>query len=74
MNAIGTQVRDPINSGLARWRIAVLVFKLSSKVNIWYYIAKSIRADIAKCTTRTEFVFSLNKYVHSSVKISFRNH
>ena len=46
MNAIGTQVRDPINSGLARWRIAVLVFKLSSKVNIWYYIAKSIRADI----------------------------
>ena len=24
MNAIGTQVRNPINSGLTRWRIAVL--------------------------------------------------
>ena len=24
MNAIGTQLRDPINSGLARWRMAVL--------------------------------------------------
>ena len=24
MHAIGTQVRDPINSGLARWRMAVL--------------------------------------------------
>ena len=23
MNAIGTQLRDPISSGLARWRIAV---------------------------------------------------
>ena len=23
MNAIGTQVRDPINSGLTRWRMAV---------------------------------------------------
>ena len=23
MNAIGTQLRDPINSGLTRWRIAV---------------------------------------------------
>ena len=23
MNAIGTQLRDPINSGLARWRMAV---------------------------------------------------
>ena len=24
VNAIGTQLRDPINSGLARWRMAVL--------------------------------------------------
>ena len=24
MNAIGTQLRDPINSGLTRWRMAVL--------------------------------------------------
>ena len=24
MNVIGTQMRDPINSGLARWRMAVL--------------------------------------------------
>ena len=24
MNAIGTQLRDPINSGLIRWRIVVL--------------------------------------------------
>ena len=24
MNAIGTQLRDPINSGLTRWRLAVL--------------------------------------------------
>ena len=24
MNAIGTQLRDPINSGLSRWRLAVL--------------------------------------------------
>ena len=24
MNAIGTQLRDPINAGLARWRMAVL--------------------------------------------------
>ena len=24
MNAIGTQLRDPINSGLARWRMTVL--------------------------------------------------
>ena len=23
MNAIGTQLRDPINSGLTRWRMAV---------------------------------------------------
>ena len=23
MNVIGTQLRDPINSGLARWRLAV---------------------------------------------------
>ena len=27
MNAIGTQLRDPINSGLIRWRMAV------SKIN-----------------------------------------
>ena len=25
MNAIGTQVRDPINSGLTRWRMAVSI-------------------------------------------------
>ena len=25
MNAIGTQLRDPINSGLIRWRVAVLI-------------------------------------------------
>ena len=24
MNAIGTQLRDPINSGLTRWRMAVI--------------------------------------------------
>ena len=24
MNAIGTQLRDPINMGLARWRMAVI--------------------------------------------------
>ena len=24
MNAVGTQLRDPINSGLTRWRMAVL--------------------------------------------------
>ena len=24
MNAIGTQLRDPMNSGLTRWRVAVL--------------------------------------------------
>ena len=24
VNAIGTQLRDPINSGLTRWRMAVL--------------------------------------------------
>ena len=24
MNAVGTQLRDPINSGLTRWRLAVL--------------------------------------------------
>ena len=24
MNAIGTQLRDPINSGLTQWRMAVL--------------------------------------------------
>ena len=24
MNAIGAQLRDPINSGLAQWRLAVL--------------------------------------------------
>ena len=24
MNAIGTQLRDPINSGLTRWRMSVL--------------------------------------------------
>ena len=23
MNAIGTQLRDPVNSGLTRWRVAV---------------------------------------------------
>ena len=28
MNAIGTQLRDPINLGLARWRMAV-------QINIW---------------------------------------
>ena len=25
MNAVGTQLRDPINSGLTRWRMAVLI-------------------------------------------------
>ena len=25
MNAIGTQLRDPINSGLTRWRMGVVV-------------------------------------------------
>ena len=27
MNAIGTQLRDPINSGLTRWRMAVQINK-----------------------------------------------
>ena len=30
MNAIGTQLRDPINSGLTRWRMAGLYKKMDA--------------------------------------------
>ena len=34
MNAIGTQLRDPINSGLTRWRLAVLSITIDAAAEI----------------------------------------
>ena len=34
MNAIGTQLRNPINSGLARWRMAVLNKKMDAAAEL----------------------------------------
>ena len=34
MNAIGAQLRDPINSGLTQWRLAVLNIKLDAAAEI----------------------------------------
>ena len=34
MNAIGTQFRDPINSGLTRWRMAVLNKQMDAAAEI----------------------------------------
>ena len=32
MNAIGTQLRDPINSGLTRWRMAVSIMDAAAEL------------------------------------------
>ena len=32
MNAIGTHLRDPINSGLTRWRMAVSFFDAAAEL------------------------------------------
>ena len=32
MNAIGTQLRDPINSGLTRWRMAVSLMDAAAEL------------------------------------------
>ena len=34
MNAVGTQLRDPINSGLTRWRVAVLSKKMDAAAEL----------------------------------------
>ena len=34
MNAIGTQMRDPMNSGLTRWRMAVLNRQLDAAAEL----------------------------------------
>ena len=34
VNAIGTQLRDPINSGLTRWRMAVLNEKMAAAAEL----------------------------------------
>ena len=34
MNAIGAQLRDPINSGLTRWRMAVISEKIDTAAEL----------------------------------------
>ena len=34
MNAIGTQLREPINSGLTRWRMAILNKKMDAAAEL----------------------------------------
>ena len=34
MNAIGTQLRDPLNSGLTRWRMAVINEKMDAAAEL----------------------------------------
>ena len=50
MNVIGTQLRDPMNSGLARWRMAMIEFRCVVTVNtsaVWL-----ARENIKRLTPR----------------------
>ena len=46
MNAIGRQLRDPINSGLNRWRMSVLNKYMDAAAELGRYpVSKQIQAE-----------------------------
>ena len=49
MNAIGTQLRDPINSGLTRWRTAVLKDSIAVATNSRSMIFVTIVSYVRWC-------------------------
>ena len=58
MNAIGMQVRDPINSGLTRWRMAVCVCVFSSH-SFWTSSSLDISAGVTQEEGHTGFLIHL---------------
>ena len=47
MNAIGTQLRDPINSGLTRWRMAVIYKYMDATVELGRNPVSSTRFSLS---------------------------
>ena len=59
MNAIGTQLRDPINSGLTRWRMAVIneyMDAVSTRFSLSMEMSRLTRDGTAKPVSRDQIL------------------
>ena len=71
MNAIGTQLRDPINSGLTRWCI-VLFLLLFSSHSFWTSSSLDVPAGVTQEEGHTGFFIHLLSAVRALIFLARR--